>query len=136
MALLAVVLGGAVLMGALVWTGAELGSGRMWSDLAAVEARQQAALTDVLVDRSFWGALRPGETAVVRTAGPGPSDSASVMALRLGDSLGFVSGQAWGPGARSGVGLLVRLVADSSPDPSRVHAVPAGDRAWISLLPP
>jgi hypothetical protein len=136
LALLAVVLGGAVLMAALAWTTAEVRGGRSWSDLAAAEAGLQAALTDVVVDRSLWGAIRPGETALARVTGPGPSDSTRVLAMRLGDSLGFISGQVWGPGTGSAAGLLVRLVADSTGDSTRVQAMPWGDRAWISLLPP
>lgn len=136
LALVVVVLGGAVLVGALLWTGAELRAGRSWSELTTAEAALQSALTEVLVDRSVWASLRTGEAALARSAGPGPSDSTRVLAMRLGDSLGYLSGQAWGSGAQSGVGLLVRLVADSSEGSTRTRAIPWGDRAWISLLPP
>lgn len=136
LALVVVVLGGAVLVGALLWTGAELRAGRSWSDLATTEAGLQSALTDVLVDRSVWASLRTGDTALARWSGPEPSDSTRVLARRLGDSLGYLRGQVWGRGAQSGVGLLVRLVADSSEGSLGIRAMPWGGRAWISLLPP
>lgn len=135
LALVVVLLGGAVLVSALLWAGSELRSGRAWSDAAAAEARLQVAVAEVLADRSLWNRLRPGES-MARTVGSEPADSTNVIAIRLGDSLGLVSGESWGLRTRTGVGMLVRLTADTAGDSTGIRAQPWRDRAWISLLPP
>jgi hypothetical protein len=69
LALVVIVLAGAVLVAAFSWTRLELRAGRGWSDLAGAEAASQAILATALTDRSeiHW----PSSPPKPGTAGPG-----------------------------------------------------------------
>lgn len=139
LALMVIVLAGAVLVAAFGWTRVELRAGRGWSDLAGAEAASQSGLAAAMTDRSAWAGLGAGQSRSLASLVVGTAESTRVVASRLGDSLALISSEGWHGQAWSGVMLLVRLRPDSVPDSTTgspwLLAVPVRDRAWISLLP-
>ena len=139
LALVVIVLAGAVLVAAFSWTRLELRAGRGWSDLAGAEGASQASLAAAMTDRSAWVGLGTGQSRWLTSLTVGSAESTRVEASRLGDSLALLSAEGWHGGAWSAVMLLVRLRPDSVPDSATagplLSAVPVHDRAWISLLP-
>ena len=139
LALVVIVLGGAVLVAAFGWTRLELQAGRGWSDLAGAEAASQAGLATAMTDRSVWLGLGTGQSRWLASEAVGSAESTRVSASRLSDSLALLSSVGWRGKAWSGVTLLVRLQPDSVWDSALggppLSAVPVRDRAWISLLP-
>jgi hypothetical protein len=139
LALVVIVLAGAVLVAAFSWTRLELRAGRGWSDLAGAEAASQASLATAMTDRSAWVGLGSGQSRWLTSLPIGSAESTRVTASRLGDSLALLSAEGWHGGAWSAAMLLVRLRPDSLPDSVSssplLSAVPVRDRAWISLLP-